>query len=92
MAVLQLKALGIDNVLRFSFPSPPPAKNLLSSLELLYGLRALDKAGSLTTPLGTTMAEFPIDPIFSKVLITSGKYKFVLNVLICEMQGLTLLL
>lgn len=36
--VLHLKALGIDNVLRFHFPSPPPAKNLLAALETLYAL------------------------------------------------------
>lgn len=36
--VLYLKALGIDNILRFQFPSPPPAKNLLAALETLYAL------------------------------------------------------
>lgn len=36
--VLYLKALGIDNVLRFDFPSKPPAKNLLAALELLLAL------------------------------------------------------
>lgn len=36
--VLYLKALGIDNVLRFDFPTKPPAKNLLSALELLLAL------------------------------------------------------
>lgn len=36
--VLYLKALGIDNISRFDFPSKPPAKNLLSALELLLAL------------------------------------------------------
>lgn len=36
--VLYLKALGIDNILRFQFPSPPPAKNLLAALETLFAL------------------------------------------------------
>lgn len=36
--VLHLKSLGIDNILRFNFPSPPPAKNLLGALETLYAL------------------------------------------------------
>lgn len=36
--VLYLKALGIDNILRFDFPSKPPAKNLLSALELVLAL------------------------------------------------------
>nr|CAD7591847.1 unnamed protein product [Timema genevievae] len=74
MGVLQLKALGIDNILRFNFPSPPPAKNLLLALELLFALEAIDKSGQLTKPLGVIMAEFPIIPLYSKVLIISGEF------------------
>ncbi|PSN42130.1 putative ATP-dependent RNA helicase DHX35 [Blattella germanica] len=74
MAVLQLKALGIDNVLRFNFPSPPPAKNLQSALELLYALDAIDSDGQLTKPIGITVAEFPISPLYSKALIISGEF------------------
>lgn len=74
MAVLQLKALGIDNILRFSFPSPPPARNLQSALELLYALDAIDSNGQLTKPIGITIAEFPISPLFSKSLIISGEF------------------
>ncbi|XP_026934108.1 probable ATP-dependent RNA helicase DHX35 isoform X3 [Sagmatias obliquidens] len=36
--ILQLKALGIDNVLRFHFMSPPPAQSMVQALELLYAL------------------------------------------------------
>lgn len=39
--VLYLKALTIDNILRFDFPSAPPAKNLLAALETLYALGKL---------------------------------------------------
>ncbi|XP_069698122.1 probable ATP-dependent RNA helicase DHX35 isoform X2 [Periplaneta americana] len=74
MAVLQLKALGIDNVLRFNFPSPPPARNLQSALELLFAIGAIDSDGQLTEPVGLTMAEFPMNPLYSKTLITSGEF------------------
>lgn len=74
-AVIQLKALGIDNVLRFSFPSPPPAENLMLALELLNAVGAIDDAGQLTNPLGTTMAEFPLPPLHSKVLISASKIR-----------------
>ena len=47
LAVLQLKALGIDNVVRFEFPSAPPSKNLIACMELLYALGALDDKGDL---------------------------------------------
>ncbi|XP_048512923.1 probable ATP-dependent RNA helicase DHX35 isoform X2 [Athalia rosae] len=72
-AILQLKALGIDNVLRFNFPSPPPTKSLLSALELLYALGAIDDNGELTSPLGVTMAEMPLEPVYAKCLIISGE-------------------
>ena len=38
-AVLQLKALGVDDVAHFDLPSPPPARHLSVGLELLYALQ-----------------------------------------------------
>jgi len=76
-AILQLKALGIDNVLRFNFPSAPPSKNLVMGLELLYALSAIDNNGDLTTPLGLTMAEMPLEPVLAKSLIASGKSSYI---------------
>ncbi|KAL7740269.1 hypothetical protein ACLKA6_014530 [Drosophila palustris] len=72
-AVLQLKALGIGNILRFDFPSPPPAKNLLSALETLYALDAIDDQGQLTKPVGYLLAELPFSAMLSKMLYVSGK-------------------
>lgn len=72
--VLQLKALGVDNVLRFNFPSPPSAKNLLLAYELLYALNAIDLTGNLTKDIGTTMAELGVEPLFGKMLITSPDF------------------
>ncbi|XP_044016696.1 probable ATP-dependent RNA helicase DHX35 isoform X2 [Aphidius gifuensis] len=72
-AILQLKALGIDNVLRFNFPSVPPSKNLIAGFELLFALGAIDKNGDLTKPDGVTMAEMPLEPILAKCLIVSGE-------------------
>jgi len=84
-AILQLKALGIDNVLRFNFPSAPPSKNLVTGLELLYALGAIDSNGDLTTPLGLTMAEMPLEPVLAKSLIVSGidiyRYKIIKNII-----------
>ncbi|XP_077283685.1 putative ATP-dependent RNA helicase DHX35 [Arctopsyche grandis] len=72
--VLQLKALGIDNILRFTFPSPPPAKIMLSAIEVLYALGALDNKGQLTNPLGVNMAEIPLRPSLAKTLCISGEF------------------
>lgn len=51
-ASLQLKALGIQDVLGFDFMDPPPRAALLRSLELLLALGALDSRGELTKPTG----------------------------------------
>ena len=47
-AVLQLKALGIDDVLHFDFLSSPHTSSLNYSLELLFSLGALDEDCRLT--------------------------------------------
>ncbi|KAK3519482.1 hypothetical protein QTP70_031671 [Hemibagrus guttatus] len=72
--ILQLKALGIDNVLRFSFLSPPPAQTMVQALELLFALGGLDQYGRLTEPVGVRMAEFPLSPMFAKMLLESGNF------------------
>ena len=72
--VLQLKALGIDNICKFDFLSSPPSNNLIDSLELLFALGALDHNSKLTTPLGYQMAEFPLHPIYSKALLNAENF------------------
>ncbi|CAH1778822.1 unnamed protein product, partial [Owenia fusiformis] len=72
--VLQLKALGIDNIVRFDFLSPPPAESMVRGVELLYALGALDDHCHLTQPLGAQMAEFPLKPMFSKMLLNSDEF------------------
>ncbi|XP_052062494.1 probable ATP-dependent RNA helicase DHX35 isoform X1 [Mytilus californianus] len=72
--VLQLKALGIINIIKFHFLSPPPAQNMVRGLELLYALDAIDEDCNLTSPLGLQMAEFPLTPMFSKMLLESGNF------------------
>jgi pre-mRNA-splicing factor ATP-dependent RNA helicase DHX38/PRP16 len=66
--VLLLKSLGIKNLLDFDFFDPPPQDNVVNSLYQLWILGALDNNGDLTT-LGRRMAEFPLDPPLSKMLI-----------------------
>ncbi|RXG72925.1 putative ATP-dependent RNA helicase DHX35 [Armadillidium vulgare] len=73
-AVLSLMALGIDNMLRFDFPSPPPSSHLVSALNELFALGALNDEGQLSDPLGKQMAELPLIPQLSKMLLISGDY------------------
>ncbi|KAK4042268.1 P-loop containing nucleoside triphosphate hydrolase protein [Parachaetomium inaequale] len=72
--VLQLKALGIDNVLRFDFLTPPPAELMIRALELLYSLGALDEYAKLTKPLGLRMAELAVEPMMAKTLLSAPSF------------------
>ena len=72
--ILQLKALGIDNIVRFDFLTPPPAELVLRGLELLYSLNALDDYAKLTKPLGTRMAELAVEPMMAKVLLSAQSF------------------
>jgi len=68
-----LKSLGINDLINFDFMDPPPAETLLRALEQLYALGALNDRGELTK-LGRRMAEFPLDPMLSKMLLASETY------------------
>ncbi|ESZ91578.1 ATP-dependent RNA helicase DHX8 [Sclerotinia borealis F-4128] len=68
--ILMLKAMGINDLLHFDFMDPPPTNTMLTALEELYALSALDDEGLLTR-LGRKMADFPMEPSLSKVLIAA---------------------
>ncbi|XP_069817056.1 probable ATP-dependent RNA helicase DHX37 [Dendropsophus ebraccatus] len=80
--VLQMKSLNIEKVVNFPFPTPPSTDALIAAEELLIALGALQeppKTGRLNTiqknklscpitPLGRTMASFPVAPRYAKML------------------------
>ncbi|KAJ8978675.1 hypothetical protein NQ317_019111 [Molorchus minor] len=68
--LLQLKTMGINDLLHFDFMDAPPVESLIMALEQLHSLSALDDEGLLTR-LGRRMAEFPLEPNLSKMLIMS---------------------
>ncbi|KAI0778818.1 P-loop containing nucleoside triphosphate hydrolase protein [Trametes elegans] len=68
--ILMLKAMGINDLLSFDFMDPPPAQTMITALESLYALSALDDEGLLTR-LGRKMADFPMEPPLAKMLIAS---------------------
>ncbi|XP_061611126.1 ATP-dependent RNA helicase DHX8-like isoform X2 [Phyllopteryx taeniolatus] len=68
--VLSLKAMGINDLLAFDFMDAPPMETLITAMEQLYALGALDDEGLLTR-LGRRMAEFPLEPMLCKMLIMS---------------------
>mmetsp|Transcript_49286 Transcript_49286/g.127096 ORF Transcript_49286/g.127096 Transcript_49286/m.127096 type:complete len:1155 (-) Transcript_49286:80-3544(-) len=68
--VLLLKAMGINDMLSFDFMDPPPVETMINAMESLWTLGALDDEGLLTR-LGRKMAEFPMEPQLSKMLLTA---------------------
>jgi ATP-dependent RNA helicase DDX35 len=73
---LQLLNLGITNVVRFDYLSPPPSSLVTRALDLLYSLGALDANARLSKPLGTRMAELPLEPMLSKALLNAANPDF----------------
>ena len=71
--ILQLKALGVDNLMRFEWLAAPAPETMVVGLELLYALGALDEDGRLTRPLGFRLAELPLPPMLGKALLVSGE-------------------
>ncbi|XP_036132601.1 probable ATP-dependent RNA helicase DHX37 [Molossus molossus] len=86
--VLQMKALSIDKVVNFPFPTPPSVEALLAAEELLIALGALQapqrtermkqlqrsRLSCPITALGRTMATFPVAPRFAKMLALSRQH------------------
>ncbi|XP_044514671.1 probable ATP-dependent RNA helicase DHX37 [Gracilinanus agilis] len=87
--VLQMKSLNIEKVVNFPFPSPPPLEALVSAEELLIALGALReppqtgrvkqlqgaKLSCPISPLGRTMATFPVAPRYAKMLALSQRHE-----------------
>ncbi|KAK4531677.1 hypothetical protein CCYA_CCYA09G2534 [Cyanidiococcus yangmingshanensis] len=80
--VLTLKKLGIDDLIHFDFMDPPAPDTMIRALETLFYLGALDENVALT-PLGTQMAEFPLDVQITRMLVESPRYR-------CSEEAVTL--
>ena len=78
--VLNLKCMGISNVIEFSYLDPPEERMILEALRQLYYYQAIDIRG-VVTPLGKQMVEFPLEPSLSRVLLRSKQLR-------CEMAAL----
>ncbi|XP_032287366.1 probable ATP-dependent RNA helicase DHX37 isoform X3 [Phoca vitulina] len=86
--ILQMKALNIEKVINFPFPTPPSVEALIAAEELLVALGALEapqKTESVKqlqrsrlscpiTALGRTMATFPVAPRYAKMLALSQQH------------------
>ncbi|XP_020527985.1 probable pre-mRNA-splicing factor ATP-dependent RNA helicase DEAH9 isoform X3 [Amborella trichopoda] len=72
--VIQLKALGIDNILGFDWLASPSPEGMIRALEVLYSLGILDEDSKLTSPTGFQVAEMPLDPMLSRMIISGSQF------------------
>ncbi|KAJ3344554.1 ATP-dependent RNA helicase dhx37, partial [Entophlyctis luteolus] len=94
--VLQMKAMGISNVVGFPFPTPPGRENLIAAETLLMHLGATEKpsglaeSGGKITELGKILAKFPVSPRYAKMLvIAADQTGFTLPYTIALVAGLS---
>lgn len=73
LPILTLKKMGVDDLLNWTWLEHPGQESILSALNSLYALGALDSAGKVT-PLGQKMAVLPLTPTLSAVLISASDY------------------
>lgn len=66
--VLQLKAMNLQHVVNFPFPTPPNRQSLANAEKLLTYLSAISSSGQVTQ-IGSTMSVFPLSPRFARILL-----------------------
>ncbi|KAG8950903.1 hypothetical protein FRC00_007483 [Tulasnella sp. 408] len=74
MPILQLKALGIDDLVKFEWVTNPPAEGVLRALEALIGAGMVGEDGRLTV-VGEKVAEWPVEVNIARALFSSKEYK-----------------
>ncbi|KAK3493186.1 pre-mRNA splicing factor ATP-dependent RNA helicase PRP43 [Neurospora crassa] len=71
--VLELKKLGVEDLVHFDLMDPPAPETMMRALEELNYLACLDDDGELTR-LGSLASEFPLDPALAVMLISSPEF------------------
>lgn len=66
--LLQLKSMGVQNILSFPFINVPSEQAIEESLESLQGIGAIDNDGNITG-LGKKMCLYPVPPRYARLLL-----------------------
>ncbi|XP_076236185.1 putative ATP-dependent RNA helicase kurz [Calliopsis andreniformis] len=94
--LLQMKVMKIDKVVNFPFPTPPDIIQLKTAEKRLLILGALyqppstkeDSYSAKVTPLGRSIAAFPVAPRYGKMLALSHQYNL-LQYTVCMVAALS---
>lgn len=65
--ILQLKSLGIDDLMKFEWVTAPPAESVLRALEGLVGAGMVGEDGRLSV-LGQQAAEWPVEIALARMV------------------------
>ena len=79
--ILRMKALNLGDIADFPFIEPPSARMIEDGYRQLFELGAVDAEKALT-PLGSTLAKFPVDPALARMLVAAEKEASLTEVLI----------
>ncbi|KAL4750196.1 hypothetical protein BDW72DRAFT_194064 [Aspergillus terricola var. indicus] len=71
--VLQMKSMGLHNVINFPFPTPPSRQGLAKAEKLLKNLGALTADGKIT-PIGNSLSTYPLSPRFGKMVYVGHQH------------------
>ncbi|EGG19093.1 DEAD/DEAH box helicase [Cavenderia fasciculata] len=72
--VLQMKSMGIENVEKFPFPTPPEQVSLKTAVRTLVYLGALEKETNHVTSIGDQMSKFPVSPRFARMIMLGQQH------------------
>ncbi|KAK6336044.1 hypothetical protein TWF730_003416 [Orbilia blumenaviensis] len=90
-SVLRLKSLGVDNILRFDYLSPPSASSIAEALNRLSEIGAMNENAELTKPFGEQLAQLPLKPLHGALLLKSlekGCFEQILSLIaVCLSKG-----
>ncbi|ADM12573.1 HrpA-like helicase [Encephalitozoon intestinalis ATCC 50506] len=70
-AVLELKSIGVNDIVNFDLIDKPDTSNVRKALELLYYLKAIGGDGKIT-PIGARASKIPLEPELAISLIVSS--------------------
>ncbi|KAG8515275.1 putative ATP-dependent RNA helicase DHX34, partial [Galemys pyrenaicus] len=71
--VLQMKSMSVGDPRTFPFIEPPPPASLETAILYLRDQGALDSAEALT-PIGSLLAQLPVDVVIGKMLILGSMF------------------
>ena len=81
VVILRMKALGIGDVEQFPFLDSPAPRMIADGYQLLAELGAVDEGNALT-PIGRSLARFPLDPRIARMILAASRESCLSEVLV----------